>query len=193
MPISKLIAISVLSMSLWGIGQPCGASQVDSRKYSVSVISSGINSKNDTNHTSPSDDTYWKNHLDVVLGDVENDKIYRRFAKGQCTWYAWGRFKEVHHKSLRFKAKLDIDAKLWPTLITNCKITHKPSAKAIAVSTQGPLGHLIFIEYIHGNTVYYTDANGDGNNHYDRGEDCKLKKTTLDSEFMKGFTKFMSR
>lgn len=182
MLIKKLIAISVMTLSLWGIGQPCNANKTG-----------GANTRGEANPVSLQGDTYWESHLDVVLGDVENENLYQRFAKGQCTWYAWGRFKEVHHKNLRFRVKLDIDAKLWPTLITNCKTTDKPSAKTIAVSTQGPHGHLIFIEHIDGNTVYYTDANGDGNNHYDRGEDCKLKKTALDSEFMKSFTKFVGR
>ena len=43
--------------------------------------------------------------LGLPIGEIHNEKIYQRFAKGQCTWYAWGRFREVHHKRIRFKAK----------------------------------------------------------------------------------------
>lgn len=129
--------------------------------------------------------------LNMTIGAVDNDKIYQRFAKGQCTWYAWGRFREVHKKKIRFKRKMGVDAKLWPELIVNCKVDSQLTEKSIAVSESGRYGHLIFIEHIEGSTIYYTEANGDGNGLYDRGIDCVLKKVELDDEFMRRFRWFV--
>lgn len=122
---------------------------------------------------------------------MDDEKVYQRFAKGQCTWYAWGRFYEVHKKKIRFKCKLGLDAKLWPELIVNCRMSDKPIAQSVAVSTLGDYGHLIFIEHIENGMIYYTEANDDGNGLYDRGVDCVLKKVTADSEFMRKFIKFV--
>lgn len=135
----------------------------------------------------------WDSQLNVTIGAVDNEKIYQRFAKGQCTWYAWGRYHEVHKKRIRFKQKLGLDAKLWPQLVVNCRMGTQPREKAVAVSDLGQYGHLIFIEHVEGNTVYYTEANGDGNGLYDRGVDCVLKKAELEGEFMRQFRWFLYR
>lgn len=137
------------------------------------------------------DNNNWDAHLNKIVGDVDNEKIYQRFAKGQCTWYAWGRFKEVHNKKIRFKGKLGLDAKLWSELIVNCRVDDKLEERSIGISTLGEYGHLIFIEHIDDGIVYYTEANGDGNGLYDLGVDCVLKKADVDSEFMESFVKFV--
>lgn len=136
-------------------------------------------------------DENWDSLLNITIGDVNNEKIYQRFAKGQCTWYAWGRFKEVHSKKIRFKGKLGLDAKLWPELIVNCRVDDKLTEKSVAVSTMGRYGHLIFIEHVEDGVAYYTEANGDGNGLYNRGVDCVLKKADVESEFMRSFDKFV--
>lgn len=133
----------------------------------------------------------WNLLLNQTIGDIDNEKIYQRFSKGQCTWYAWGRFREIHKKKIRFHGKLGLDAKLWPDLIVNCKVDDKLAEKSIAVSQQGNYGHLIFIEHIEDNTVYYTESNGDGNSIYNRGVDCVLKKTDIESEFLKNFNQYI--
>ena len=135
----------------------------------------------------------WDSLLNVTIGAVNNEKIYQRFAKGKCTWYAWGRFHEVHKKKIKFKQKLGLDAKLWPELVVNCKVDAKLAEKSIAISESGLYGHLIFIEHIDSSTVYYTEANADGNGLYDRGVDCVLKRAELDGEFMKQFGWFVHR
>lgn len=133
----------------------------------------------------------WDYLLSTVVGDIDNEKMYSRFAKGQCTWYAWGRFKEVHRKKIRFRAKSGLDAKIWPELIVNCRVDTNVSEQAIAVSQMGRYGHLVFVEHIHGSSIYYTDANGDANGIYDRGIDCVLKKVDMNSTFWKQFTSFI--
>ena len=104
-----------------------------------------------------------------------------------------GRFHEIYKKKIKFKQKLGLDAKLWPKLIRNCKINTKIATQSIAISEAGEYGHLIFIEHVEGNTVYYTEANGDGNGLYDRGVDCVLKKAGRGDEFMKQFRWFVHR
>ena len=129
--------------------------------------------------------------LGLPIGEIHNEKIYQRFAKGQCTWYAWGRFHEVHHKRIRFKAKAGLDAKLWPELVVNCKIDNNLTEQCVAVSLLGRYGHLVFIEHIHNGFIYYTEANGDANGIYNHGVDCVLRREEIDSVFWKQFTKFI--
>lgn len=129
--------------------------------------------------------------LGVPLGEIHNEKIYQRFAKGQCTWYAWGRFREIHNKKIRFKAKTGLDAKLWPELIVNCKIDNNLNEQCVAVSLVGRYGHLVFIEKIQNGFVYYTEANGDVNGIYNSGVDCVLRREGVNSAFWKQFTRFI--
>lgn len=129
--------------------------------------------------------------LGLQLGEIHNEKIYHRFSKGQCTWYAWGRFREVHHKKIRFKAKTGLDAKLWPELIVNCKVDNNLTEYCIAVTLVGRYGHLIFIENIQDGFIYYTEANGDANGIYDYGVDCVLRRAELNSSFVTQFTRFI--
>lgn len=129
--------------------------------------------------------------LGLQLGEIQNEKIYHRFSKGQCTWYAWGRFREVHHKKIRFKAKTGLDAKLWPTLIVNCKVDNNLTEQCIAVSLEGRYGHLVFVEHIQNGFVYYTEANGDANGIYNYGVDCVLRREEIASAYWKQFTRFI--
>lgn len=129
--------------------------------------------------------------LGLQLGEIQNEKIYHRFSKGQCTWYAWGRFLEVHHKKIRFKAKTGLDAKLWPILIVNCKVDNNLTEQCIAVSLEGRYGHLVFVEHIRNGFVYYTEANGDANGIYNYGVDCVLRREGVNSAFWKQFARFI--
>lgn len=103
--------------------------------------------------------------------------------KGQCTWYAFGRFYEVNNVKLK-KAR---NAKYWlsdnkeDNRVSVLYDASKIKPKSIAVRTAGTYGHVIFIEevtYKNGSPqyVYFTECNADGNGHYDVGKDCILKK-----------------
>ena len=84
------------------------------------------------------------------------------FSKGQCTWYAKGRYCEVRGKVLDFPS--GSHAKYWGTKVkqrNSVSVDGNVSSKSIGIrqSGGGGYGHVIFIEQVNGNTVYYTDAN----------------------------------
>ena len=106
---------------------------------------------------------------------------------GQCTWYALGRFYEVHEINLGVAN----DAKRW---LSDNKgnekvvIVEDPESicsKSIAVRTTGTHGHVLFVEHVSYGTdgkpeyVYYTECNADYNGVYNEGTDCILKKLSF--------------
>lgn len=71
-----------------------------------------------------------------------------------CTWYAWGRMREVTGKSVTFKGRSG-NAGSWHNTVKNCKVDYNLSAKSIAERS----GHVVFVEYVDSNYVYYSEAN----------------------------------
>lgn len=136
----------------------------------------------------------------TVLADIhrinENSEIefvspYHGGRRGQCTWYAAGRFQEVHGIAL----PLFGNAKEW---IANAwysddvrAVTDLSDVPEQAVAVYRPTeefrdwpGHVSFVEYVERDadgkplTVYYTDANGAGDpekNAYSPGYDGSVK------------------
>lgn len=113
---------------------------------------------------------------------------YNAGYKGQCTWYAYGRFYEVNGIALGSARH----AKYWLSdnkNKTNVKVVYSIQPKCIAVRTTGTWGHVMFVEEVtySGNTpvwVYYTECNDDGNGVYNEGKDCIVKKLSY-SDFIK--------
>ena len=108
--------------------------------------------------------------------------------KGQCTWYAYGRFYEVTGIKLG-KAR---HAKYWLSdNASNSRVTVTYGAstiksKSIAVRTSGNYGHVMFVEnvtYSNGSPqyVYFTECNADGNGIYNAGSDCIVKRLSYSS------------
>ena len=131
----------------------------------------------------------WDSYVGKTVADI-NSKYYtsenisyRGGYKGQCTWYAYGRFYELTGIKLG-KAR---NAKNWLSdnkSNSKVEVTYDPSAiksKSIAVRTTGAYGHVIFIENVTYNNgspqyVYFTECNADGNGVYNAGSDCIVKK-----------------
>lgn len=98
--------------------------------------------------------------------------------KGQCTWYCWGRAYE----KTGIKLNTVNNAKTWLSKLNTRGATvvwnsSAPRKNSIAVKTSGKYGHVLFIEDVVGNTVYYTEANVPWNDVVD-WTDGILKKTT---------------
>jgi len=106
---------------------------------------------------------------------------------GQCTWYTYGRFYEVTGIQL----ETALHAKYW--LVKNeederLNILYGESNiayPAIAVSTTGAYGHVLFIEYVSmkdgkPENVYFTECNWDRNGQYDEGKDAVLLRLPVD-------------
>ena len=105
-------------------------------------------------------------------GEMQFTKPYQSYGFGQCTWYAGGRFYEVHgiNLSIYGKAKTWIDKSRWDAnvqVITDISAVPEQSVAIYAPKYDESLaGHVCFIEYVERDTdgtplnIYYTDANG---------------------------------
>lgn len=106
----------------------------------------------------------------------------------QCTWYAWGRMKEVTGKSITFNGRSY--AKAWTNNASNCSQCSLQD-NCIAVRDYGGKGkdgfengHVAFVEHVSGNYVYYTEDN------YNSSTNLKLQKTTV-SAFKQTYQHFI--
>ncbi len=132
-------------------------------------------------------------------GEAEFISPYHGGRRGQCTWYAAGRFQEIHGIAL----PLFGNAKEW---IANAwysddvlAVTDLSDVPEQAIAVFRPTeefrdwpGHVSFVEYVERDengkplTVYYTDANGVGDpekNAYSPGYDGSVKAVSYE-EFL---------
>ncbi|MCX8074890.1 MAG: RICIN domain-containing protein [Clostridia bacterium] len=84
--------------------------------------------------------------------------------KAQCTWYCWGRAYEKTGIRLNTIGP----AKTWLDRLNTAgakavRDSNQPRANSIAVATAGADGHVLYVEDVIGDTVYYTQANFDFN------------------------------
>ena len=98
--------------------------------------------------------------------------------KGQCTWYCWGRAYE----KTGIRLNTVNNAKTWLNKLNTAGTyvvwnSYSPRKNSIGVKTSGTYGHVLFIEDVVGDTVYYTEANVPWNDVLD-ATDGVLKKTT---------------
>ena len=109
----------------------------------------------------------YKNYLGKRLGNF-NSSYYNDGIRGQCVWYVRGRAKE----KIGVDTKIRGDANTWYS-----QALYKgksPQDDSIACFSNGPYGHVIYVESVQGKTVYYTEANVGG-------IDGVLKSTTVTS------------
>lgn len=85
---------------------------------------------------------------------------------GQCTWFVDGRVQEVTGKKLRFTRNFDRHAKNWIQLLPQYKVSQKPLRHSIAVFG-GRYGHVVFVEAVTNNTIWFREANIPINNKLD--------------------------
>lgn len=117
-------------------------------------------------------------------------------ADGQCTWYARGRFREVHGVTLPYmgNAKVWADkAGAYPEVIVVRDLSDVPEQAVAVFQPTGSFkdwpGHVRFVEYVERGrdgrpqTIYYTDANGAGDPEKDAftpGYDGAVKAVSYD-------------
>ena len=135
----------------------------------------------------------WSKLLGKTVANVNSDYYKKKFSRGQCTWYAFGRAYEVLGTPLVFKADSGLDAKNWGNMVKGRVVNGQISSRCVGVRpTRGKgHGHVIFIEYVDSDYVYYTDCNSDGNDVYNPGKDAVVKRQPRNSEFIKEYTQFI--
>lgn len=89
-------------------------------------------------------------------------------SKGQCVWYCWGRAYE----KTGIRLNTINSANTWFDKLNTkgaviVKDPYSPRVNSIAVSLKGDKGHVMFVEDVIGDTVYYTEANYELDNKLD--------------------------
>ena len=100
--------------------------------------------------------------LNTVVADLKHtgytDTTKNKFSKGQCTWYCFGRAIERAGVTLSITG----NGGQW---YANAESTRKrakslgPISKSIASFSNTGAGHVVFIEQVSGNDVYFTEGN----------------------------------
>ncbi|MBR5516013.1 MAG: CHAP domain-containing protein [Clostridia bacterium] len=138
--------------------------------------------------------------------DINNSEYYntKSYKKGQCTWYANGRFFEKNG----FEVDTHGNAKEWLDNCTDSRVTVerdpqniKPNSIAVFSKPADPShwGHVVYVEYVtydeNGNpeNVYFTECNMDAYyldkertiinpkwGVYNEGDDCVMKCEKFD-------------
>lgn len=123
----------------------------------------------------------YEKHIGQRLAKI-NSSFYVNGIKAQCVWYVQGRFWEKTGICL---GRLPNAKDCFGRLRTNkyIEVTNYPRDNTIACFDGGEFGHVIFIEQVLGDVLYYSEANANADNKisYDDGI---IKKTSV-SEFMK--------
>lgn len=120
---------------------------------------------------------YSKN-LGKRISDFSNIKIYssKNGIIGQCVWYVRCRALEKLGKNTGIIG----NANTWFSSALSKKLStgSLPKSDSIACFNSGSYGHVIYVEYVSGNTVYYTEANSNSDNKLSF-DDGILKKTSV--------------
>jgi len=156
------------------------------------LIGKGTVYLGDGNHTSSFESLVGKTitNIDSTYYTSENISYIGGY-KGQCTWFAYGRFYEL----TGIKLNSAPHAKYWLTNNSSdsrVRVVYGAEniqPKSIAVRTSGTWGHVMIVEdviYENGvpKWVYFTEANADGNGRYDSGKDAILQKLSY-NQFVK--------
>ena len=121
------------------------------------------------------------------VADMSNKKIYSSVngIVGQCVWYVRCRAMEKCSKNTGIYG----NANTWYNSATSRKMSTSktPQSNSIACFNNGKYGHVIFIEYVDKNYVYYTEANANGDNSLSSDDGVLKKQTTKAFTSRKGY------
>lgn len=147
---------------------------------------------------------YWEGKVGQQVANLNNFGCYKTPTNGQgfskntrehqmnCTWYAWGRMKEVTGAELLFNGSAN--AGEWAKNVnrTYFWVDGSVTSKCVAVRPTKPNkgGHVAFVEYFDKatQTVYFTEAN------VNSSTDLRVKKLSLrEFEYSRGFENYIHR
>lgn len=151
-----------------------------------------------------SEKAYWEGKVGQQVANLNNFGCYKTPTNGQgfskntrehqinCTWYAWGRMKEVTGAELLFNGSAD--AGEWAKNVnrTYFWVDGNVTSKCVAVrpTKLNKGGHVAFVEYFDKatQTVYFTEAN------VNSSTDLRVKKLSLrEFEYSRGFENYIHR
>ncbi len=122
----------------------------------------------------------YNKYLGKRLADFKNTKIYNsnNGIIAQCVWYVRCRALE----KCGINTGITGNANTWYNQAKSkkLKLSPIPISNSIACFSNGEYGHVIFIENVSDNTVFYTEANADNDNKLS-ADDGILKKQDLSS------------
>ena len=114
------------------------------------------------------------------------DSVGKKVAKGQCVWYVRGRMKEKFGKDT---GAIGNGNEMWYNAKSSAKLSAKEEnikPNTIASYKYGSggnkYGHVIYIEDVVGDTVYYTE----GGTYYTKNGTTGVVKTASKSEILNG-------
>lgn len=82
--------------------------------------------------------------------------------RGQCVWYVRGRAWEKCSADTKITG--NADKWIGQAKSKGLKTGNSVCPNSIACFNRGSFGHVIFVEFVDGGTVYYTEANSNGDN-----------------------------
>jgi len=127
-----------------------------------------------------SDNTAWySSRVGQRLADFNNygySSSYNTSSKGQCVWYVRGRAYE----KLGVNTGLNGNGNAWYNNAIKAGLStgYEVRSNSIACFNGGTYGHVIFVEWVDGDTVYYTEANKTADNVVS-SDDGVLTKSTI--------------
>lgn len=129
-------------------------------------------------------DALWESAVGRRLANFDSssydggDKFPRQseYGEGQCTWYCYGRALEKLGKEITFDGSGA--AELWLDNVNNCGES-KDDIHEDSIAVSKSIGHVIYVEYIDGDTVYYSEVNYDENGKIDE-DDGKIQSDTIE-------------
>ncbi|MEE0840498.1 MAG: glucosaminidase domain-containing protein, partial [Acutalibacteraceae bacterium] len=158
--------------------------------YQTAKNTTSNTNQNTTSNTNQSTNSNLSNKVGSKIANVSG--YNNSAAKGQCVWYVRGRMKQKLGKEtgalgngnqMWYNAKKS--ARLAP-IATNIKPNTIASYKTGLSSAGKKYGHVIYIEDVVGDTVYYTEG---GSYYYNNGTIGTLKKAST-KEILNGSSKF---
>ena len=101
-------------------------------------------------------------------GNIASNGYQNKFPTGQCTWYCFGRAYERARIWLQFNVAGDNYASRWLDRVVTSSggavelrdASKDPVANCIAVFSDGGYGHVVYVEDVEDDYVYFTEGNG---------------------------------
>ncbi|MBE6946018.1 MAG: CHAP domain-containing protein, partial [Ruminococcaceae bacterium] len=134
-------------------------------------LPSGLSASNST--------AWYEARVGQRLADFDSygySREYNTSNKGQCVWYVRGRAYE----KLGVNTGLNGNGNQWyeRAIAAGLSTGYEVRSNSIACFNGGTYGHVIFVEWVDGDTVYYTEANKSGDNAIS-DDDGQLTKSTV--------------